>query len=125
MFMKNIHGGDIYKYENVTDFSANINPMGIPESVREAVVNSLEMCENYPQMFCDDLREKIGRRYGVDSSFIICGNGASDVLYRYVFAIKPKNAVVAAPCFAEYEAALECVGAKVEYYQINHKTFEI
>ena len=57
MFMKNIHGGDIYKYENVTDFSANINPMGIPESVREAVVNSLEMCENYPQMFCDDLRE--------------------------------------------------------------------
>ena len=65
MFMKNIHGGDIYKYENVTDFSANINPMGIPESVREAVVNSLEMCENYPQMFCDDLREKIGRRYGV------------------------------------------------------------
>ena len=57
MFMKNIHGGDIYKYENVTDFSANINPM--------------EMCENYPQMFCDDLREKIGRRYGVDSSFII------------------------------------------------------
>lgn len=88
--MKNIHGGDIYKYENVTDFSANINPMGIPESVREAVVNSLEMCENYPQMFCDDLREKIGRRYGVDSSFIICGNGASDVLYRYVFAIKPK-----------------------------------
>lgn len=125
MFMKNIHGGDIYKYENVTDFSANINPMGIPESVREAVVNSLEMCENYPQMFCDDLREKIGRRYGVDSSFIICGNGASDVLYRYVFAIKPKNAVVAAPCFAEYEAALECVGAKVEYYQINHNTFEI
>ena len=79
MFMKNIHGGDIYKYENVTDFSANINPMGIPESVREAVVNSLEMCKNYPQMFCDDLREKIGRRYGVDSSFIICGNGASDV----------------------------------------------
>ena len=125
MFMKNIHGGDIYKYENVTDFSANINPMGIPESVREAVVNSLEMCENYPQMFCDDLREKIGRRHGVDSSFIICGNGASDVLYRYVFAIKPKNAVVAAPCFAEYEAALECVGAKVEYYQINHNTFEI
>ena len=39
---ENIHGGDIYKYENVTDFSANINPMGIPESVREAVVNSLE-----------------------------------------------------------------------------------
>ena len=47
------------------------------------------------------------------------------MLYRYVFAIKPKNAVVAAPCFAEYEAALECVGAKVEYYQINHNTFEI
>ena len=108
-----------------TDFQ----PILILWEFRKACVKRLlirlKCVKIHPQMFCDDLREKIGRRYGVDSSFIICGNGASDVLYRYVFAIKPKNAVVAAPCFAEYEAALECVGAKVEYYQINHNTFEI
>ena len=26
--MKNIHGGDIYQYNNILDFSANINPLG-------------------------------------------------------------------------------------------------
>ena len=123
--MKNIHGGDIYKYENITDFSANINPLGIVRGVREAVIDSVELCEHYPQMFCDELREKIGRKYGIDSGCIICGNGASDVLYRYVLAAKPKKAVVAAPCFAEYEAALECVGAESVHYNINHETFTV
>ena len=30
--MKNIHGGDIYQYNNILDFSANINPLGAPQS---------------------------------------------------------------------------------------------
>ena len=30
------HGGDIYTNRNAVDFSANINFMGMPESVKEA-----------------------------------------------------------------------------------------
>lgn len=35
--MKNIHGGDIYQYNNILDFSANINPLGAPESVNRSI----------------------------------------------------------------------------------------
>ena len=41
-----IHGGDIYQNEIELDFSVNINPFGIPEKVKEAMQESLELCEN-------------------------------------------------------------------------------
>ena len=41
-----IHGGDIYQNEIELDFSVNINPFGIPEKVKEAMQESLELCEH-------------------------------------------------------------------------------
>lgn len=103
--MKNIHGGDIYQYENILDFSANINPMGAPESVKEAIVGAIGQIGHYPEMYSDSLRKAIGEKYHIDSNQIICGNGAADVIYRYVYALRPKKILVTAPCFAEYEGA--------------------
>lgn len=45
-----IHGGDIYQNEIELDFSVNINPFGIPEKVKEAMQESLELCEHYPDI---------------------------------------------------------------------------
>ena len=56
--------------------------------------------------------------------WICMGNGASDVIFRLVFALRPKRAVVLAPTFAEYEAALRCVDAKIDHYAIDHKDFK-
>lgn len=39
--MKNIHGGDIYQYNNILDFSANINPLGAPESVNRSIADAI------------------------------------------------------------------------------------
>ena len=41
--MKNIHGGDIYQYNNILDFSANINPLGAPESVNRSIADALSL----------------------------------------------------------------------------------
>ena len=38
--MENIHGGDIYQYEKILDFSANINPLGAPDSVKKALTEA-------------------------------------------------------------------------------------
>ena len=52
------HGGDIYSYaerfggQEVLDFSSNINPRGIPESVRQAMREAVDQCEHYPDPFC-------------------------------------------------------------------------
>lgn len=123
--MKNIHGGDIYQYESILDFSANINPFGTPESVKNAVQECVESVQHYPDIACHALREQIAATEGVPQEAIICGNGAADLIYRLVMTKKPKRALVLAPGFAEYEQALKFAGAEIQYYYLNWETFQL
>ena len=118
-----IHGGDIYRNADCIDFSANINPLGTPEMVKKAMGDSLNQVHNYPDISCEKLREKLGQFHKVKPEHVICGNGAADIIYRYVYALKPKSALVLAPCFAEYEQALHFVGTRVEHYVLDSNTF--
>ena len=49
-----VHGGDVYTASeilgnlDVVDFSANINPLGVPDSVHEAIVQNIDRLRNYP-----------------------------------------------------------------------------
>lgn len=125
-FMKNVHGGDIYRYEKpVVDFSANINPLGTPESVKETIRQSIETIGQYPDPFCRKLREQLAKHHDIAVQQVICGNGAADLIYRLIAALRPKHALVLAPCFAEYEEALLFYGAKVERYALDHRDFSL
>lgn len=112
---KHVHGGNIYQYENCLDFSANCNPLGTPESVKKAAAESLERISEYPRVGCGPLRKAIGEYEGIDGENILCGNGAAEVIFSLCRAVKPQNALVPAPTFAEYEQALRSVDCRVEY----------
>lgn len=112
---KHIHGGNIYTYKNCLDFSANCNPLGTPESVREAVRNSLSRTGNYPQVGYAPLREALGEYEDVDPGHVICGNGAAELIFSLCQAVRPKRALIPVPTFAEYEQALTSVGCQVEH----------
>ena len=49
---------------------------------------------------------------------ILCGNGAAELFFAAVQAVRPQKALVTAPSFSEYEEALRSVGAEVEYYYL-------
>lgn len=121
--MEMIHGGDIYRNAGCVDFSANINPLGTPDAVKKAMQDSLEQVHHYPDIYYEKLKEKLAVFHGVQTEQLICGNGAADVIFRFVLAAKPRQAIVLAPCFAEYEQALGLVGAKVWHYHLNPETF--
>ncbi len=113
------HGGDIYSHEVELDFSANINPLGMPASVRTALVSHIGEFEVYPDADCRKLRRALAERDGVNPENIVCGNGASDLIYRLAGVLSPKRALVTAPAFSEYEKALTEAGAKVERYNLS------
>ncbi len=124
--MQNIHGGDIYKYEQIIDFSANINPLGTPESVKTAIRQAAESADVYPQIYSDRLRSALAKHLQVQPEQIICGNGAADIIYRYAYALRANKALLTAPCFVEYEQALHASGTKqIDYYALNHTDFQI
>ncbi len=110
-----MHGGDVYRFEaagRVLDFSANINPLGMPESVRRAAQAGTDNAERYPDPHCRRLKAAIARAEGVPEEWVIPGAGASDLLYRYAYALRPREALLTAPAFSEYEAALAASGCR-------------
>ena len=116
------HGGDILTAQAVyggavLDFSTNLNPLGLPPQVRQAAAEA--DCAPYPDPLCRDLRRAIAARDGVGEAQVVCGNGAAELIFRLVFALKPKKALVTAPTFSEYEGALACVGCEVARYTLD------
>ncbi len=115
------HGGDIYTRSDrqVVDFSANINPLGIPQGVKQAIKSAVRDCVNYPDPFCRALGQATAKFLGVSQTYLYFGNGAADVLFRIALAERPKRALVLAPTFADYEKALHSVACAVEYYELK------
>ena len=127
-----LHGGDIRGAAEASgrstaeflDFSANINPLGMPPGVREAIIESLDSSLNYPDPFCRRLRAALSEKLGQPEGYILCGNGGADLIYRLVYAIRPKRALVTAQAFAEYEEAMNQTGTGIDFFPLG-KTLEI
>lgn len=119
------HGGDIYTERTTkegkpfVDFSANINPLGMPNGIKEAVKHALKDCVNYPDPFCRELARAAGKYLNVPHEYLFFGNGAADVLFRLALALKPRQALLLAPTFADYEKALRSVDCKIHYYDLT------
>ena len=118
---KHVHGGNIYTYKNCLDFSANCNPLGTPESVKQAVRDSLEYMKDYPQVGYAPLKKAIAEYEGVASESVICGNGAAELVFSLCQAVKPKKALIPVPTFAEYEQALTSCGCEVEHVLLREE----
>lgn len=122
---KYIHGGDIYAAkkmtgrEDILDFSANINPLGLPEAVKSSVLAGLEECTDYPDPFCRELVAALAEYEQIDPKNIFCANGASEIIFRLALALKPRKALLFAPTFADYEKALHTVECTVQTYPLK------
>ncbi len=108
----NPHGGDLYARPVTLDFSVNLNPLGTPPAVREAIARSAELIEHYPDPYCRALTGAIAHFEGVVGEHILCGSGAAELICAYCAAVRPRKALVPAPSFAEYETALASSGCE-------------
>lgn len=117
-----LHGGDVYSFAArfggaPIDLSANINPYGIPTRIKQAMLDAVDTCTQYPDPFCRAARQAIGAAEGVDPDRIYCGSGAADVLDRLAVVLRPKTALLLAPTFAEYERTL--TGADLRFHTLR------
>ena len=112
--MKHLHGGDIYRNPGCIDFSASVNPLGTPEGVKQAAIRAAEHLAEYPDPKQEELRAAIARVEGIsDKDRIVCGNGAAELIWLICAALAPRTAVLPAPAFEEYGAALEEQGCHI------------
>lgn len=104
---KSPHGGDIYANRVSLDFSANINPYGMPDEIRGALHEAVDGSTRYPDPYCTALRDSLAGYERVPAEDLICGNGAAELIYQFAYSLPgDKPALIISPTFCEYEAAL-------------------
>ncbi len=120
------HGGDVAGFQAEygfapLDFSANVSPLGLPPGVLKAASDALTRSDRYPDPLCRALTAAIAAHEGCPPEDILCGAGAADLIFRAVLAKKPRAALVTAPAFAEYEAALAVTGCPVKRHLLRRE----
>ena len=127
------HGGNIYKIfreKNITeilDYSSNINPYGVPESLKQKITENIGILERYPDPDYVELREKLAQLNKVELENIVLGNGATEAIFLFIKVIKPEKVLIVSPTFGEYERAVrvcknsESQKIEIEYFELEEK----
>ena len=119
---KSPHGGDIYSNKIALDFSSNVNPFGMPEDVRRAIIEAADGCSAYPDPYCRELRGSISRLENLPADMILCGSGAAELIYSFACSLpKDKPALIVSPSFCEYETALRAADIEAEHYILTEE----
>ena len=113
------HGGDVYGNQHVQlDFSVNTNPLGLPGAIKQALSARADEFVRYPDPHCRALCAAIAQAEGVPPEWVLCGNGAADLIFRLGLAVKPRRALVCAPTFSEYERSLAQTGCEITRHKL-------
>lgn len=116
--------------KDIIDFSSNINPYLIKD-LEVHLIEGLKACSKYPDIEYTRLKGNIAKYIGVNSSYIIPGNGATEIIYLLMKSIEGRLAILN-PTFSEYERSakinnLEVVNLyldKENDFKINIKYIE-
>lgn len=115
------HGGDLVtaaerfgvSAEAFLDYSANINPLGPPARVLEALGRSLTAVIRYPDPGHRAFKRALAARLRLPEDFLLPANGAAEAMALAVLALQPESAGVVTPCFSEYAQLSRQFGARV------------
>jgi len=129
------HGGNVYKASRelgipesrIIDFSASINPLGISETVKAAILAHMEGLVHYPDPDADAFRRTVSGLHGISPGTVLPGNGSTELIYLLPRALRPRTALIPSPTFSEYEKACRLAGsARIKRYALKKEnTFQI
>lgn len=119
---KAAHGGDVWSHDVEIDFSSNINPLGPPERVKEAISRGIEKIHHYPDINATELRSAISEYVSVETENVTLGNGSTELIKNFceVF-VNGGNVVIPIPTFSEYEVWSRLYGAELRYTSFESK----
>jgi threonine-phosphate decarboxylase len=133
--MKAIHGGDVRVLaaragcdpSALLDFSANVNPLGPPDGVRDVLrrlAGDPSELTRYPDPTYADLRAAFGATNGVDPDRIVVANGSAALVGALVRALGPARCILPVPAFSEYHKALRDAAVDSIEVGLTRETYE-
>jgi threonine-phosphate decarboxylase len=124
------HGGDVWQVAReqgiaageLLDFSANINPRGLPLRARERLARDASdphLLSCYPDPTAWSLRAALSAQTGVPPEAIAVGPGAESLLAPVLRRAEAESLLVPVPAFSEYRRVCEQAGVKFVPFSLD------
>lgn len=124
------HGGNVFTVarelgvavEQVLDFSASINPLGMSPKVRNALICSLDSLLHYPDTSHKELKQALSKHHAVSPAHFTIANGSTELIYNLPAMLPGKKALIISPSFSEYVRALNQHHWEIQYVTLTPET---
>lgn len=124
---EHFHGSDLEKIEvvygikkeDITSFSANVNPLGISYKLREELSSHIDAITTYPDRDYTSLRKCIAEYVHTDYRNILTGNGSTELISLVIQILKPSKALIAGPTYSEYEHEISLYNGHSHYFRLQ------
>lgn len=121
------HGGGVARaarelgvpVSEIVDFSASINPLGIPEGVLAASREALGEAMHYPEIDAASLAEALAAHHGLPAAHMLPGSGSTELIYLFPRVLRPRRALLVTPAFSEYERSLVQAGTQIDVFPLR------
>ena len=125
------HGSDIEKIceyyhlqkEDITNFGSNVNPLGLSESVKEALSSRLDVLSSYPDREYTYLREVLSAYYRIPEDFILPGNGYSELISLLLYNRMQKRTIILGTTYSESSHELSSSCSTPEYVHLSIENY--
>ena len=123
------HGSDLEKIEeiyhikkeDITSFSANVNPLGISPLLRDTLAKHVDAITSSPDREYTQLRKSICAYTGANFENIIVGNGSTELISLFIQTTHPSKALILGPTYSEYEREISLEGGHTLYYPLKEE----
>lgn len=117
------HGGNAFSTarqlgvtpDEIIDFSASINPLGLSALVRKSIICALDSLAHYPDSSHHDLRLALAKHHHLPPANFALANGSTELIYNLPAMLPGKKALIISPSFSEYVRALS-----QHHWEIQH-----
>ncbi len=121
------HGSDIEEIERyyripkeqIVKFGANVNPLGLSETVKKSLAENLDVITRYPDRDYKSLRKVIAKYCQVDMEYVVTGNGSTELISLLISQKNARHALVIGPTYSEYERELSLTGGRISNYYLQ------
>ena len=121
------HGGNIFTVartlgvppDQILDFSASINPLGMSSMARSALISSIDTLMHYPDTSHAELKQALAAYLGLPPTCFTIANGSTELIYNLPALLPGKKALIISPSFSEYVRALQQHQWDVEHFVLS------
>ena len=107
--------------QETVHYDLNLNPLGIPGSVKRAIEENMYGIGLYPNIYYDKLKAAIAAHAGCTDTQIVLRSSSSDLIRLFLGMHRPKKVLIPLPCSSEYERAVNALGSEILFFKTEEK----